>query len=490
MTAKWWDVDHFIFEEYKTSASSLAIYRVFFAAYILFFILPEHLWISRFPDSFFNPPVGLTLFFTGFPSASFFVVANALAILASVCLFFGYRTRISSVSLASLLLIINYWAYSFGKIDHDIFLIFIPLLMQQAGWGNAYSIDALRRRQTDAGSEGSKAWPVALMALLIGIGMMSAALPKLASGWLDPHSHAVRAHLLYNTFVTGRSTWFTQHALQIKSGLFWESLDYATVLIEGAFLLTVFRRRAFSIVCALACFFHLGIALTMEIAFVGNIVSYAACMDWSPLQPRLSGVLRLWIRVLNRMSTAWVLGCAVVIAAVYLRFGNPLQLPQEWDPVGVGICLLSCVVAGIFLIGVLRDWLSAPANSVILFDGFCGMCNGWVDFMLRHDRRSLYKFAPLQSESGQAILQRIGLPADFIDSFVLVEDERAYLESSAFLRGLRGLGLPYSLASVCILVPPFVRDRVYRFVAKHRLDWFGERDTCRIPSPEEAGRFL
>jgi predicted DCC family thiol-disulfide oxidoreductase YuxK/uncharacterized membrane protein YphA (DoxX/SURF4 family) len=488
--AKWWSVDHFIFEEYKTSTRSLGTYRILFAAYIVLLVLPEHLWVSRFPDSFLDPPTGLTLFFRGFPSAWFFLVANALAIMAGVGLLFGYRTRVASVSLALLMLVLNYWAYSFGKIDHDIFLILIPLLLQHAGWGNAYSVDASQRAKRGAPEGESRAWPIALMALMVGIGMMSAALPKLASGWLDPHTHAVRAHLLYNTFVTGRTNWFAEHALQIQSGVFWESLDYGTVLLEGAFLLTVFSRRAFYVVCALACFFHLGIALTMEIAFTGNIVAYAAVCDWSGVPARAGSVFHVWDRILSRLSGPLVLSLGAALAASYLRFGNPFQLPIEWDPIGVAICLLACLAATIFLGRMLRNWFWTPGRSVILFDGFCGLCNGWVDFVLRHDQRSLYKFAALQSPVGQEILQQLGLPSDFVDSFVLVEDQRAYFQSSAVLRALRGLGFPYALASACVVVPPALRNWIYRFVAAHRFDWFGKRTTCRIPTPEEAARFL
>jgi uncharacterized membrane protein YphA (DoxX/SURF4 family) len=362
MTVKQW-TDHFIFEEYKTSASSLGIYRVLFATYILLVDLPQHLWIAHFPDSFFNPPIGLTMFFTGFPGASFFLVVNALAIIAAVCLLFGYRTRTASTSFALSLLICNCWAYSFGKINHDIFLILIPLIMQHAGWGNAYSMDAQRRAAEGGTEEETSAWPMALMALVVGLGMMSAAAPKAASGWLDPHSHAVRAHVLFNDFVTGRSTWFTERLLQINSSVFWKFLDYEAVLIEAAFLLTVARRRAFRVVCALACFFHLGIALTMEIAYVPNIMAYAAFCEWSVLESQVGGLLSVWNRLLGRIAVPWLLGSGATVALVYLRFGNPLQLSQEWDPVGLAICTLSAFVAAVFLIGTVRSWFRTAASS-------------------------------------------------------------------------------------------------------------------------------
>jgi len=234
----------------------------------------------------------------------------------------------------------------------------------------------------------------------------------------------------------------------------------------------------------------LGIALSMEIAFVGNIIAYAAVADWSAFESRAGGMLRVWNRMLGGLSAWCVLGGGGVVAFVYLRFGNPLQFPQAWDPLGVTLCLLSSVVAAVFLMGLLRDWFRVPSRALILFDGFCGLCNGWVDFILGHDRRLLFRFAALQSPAGQEVLNRFGLPPDFIDSFVLVEDGRVYYRSSAFLRALRGLGLPYSLAAVFIVIPRVLRDQVYRVVAAHRLSWFGRRNTCRVPTSEEAGRFI
>jgi len=328
------------------------------------------------------------------------------------------------------------------------------------------------------------------MALIVGLAMMTAAVPKATSGWLDPHSYAVRAHMLSNVVVTGRSNWFAAQMFRIKSGLFWKFFDYSTLGIEAAFLFTLARRQAFRVVAALACFFHLGIALSMEIAFVANIIAYAAIADWSTVESHAGGVLRVWNRILGRLSGPLVLSGGTLVSVVYLRFGNPLQLPQEWDPLGTVLCALSAVVAGMFLMGFFRDRLRAPSRAVILFDGFCGLCNGWVDFILVHDHRLVFQFAALQSPTGREILSQFGLPPDFIDSFLLVEDGRIYYRSSAFLRALRGLGLPYSLAIVLIVIPRVLRDQVYRFVAARRLSWFGRRDTCRVPTPEEAGRFL
>lgn len=349
-------LDHFVFEEYKTSASSLGLYRILFAGYVLLLVFPQHLWVSNFPNSFFNPPVGLTMFFTGFPDYRFFMIVNVLSILAAVWLLFGYHTGIASISLALLWLTGNCWAYSFGKINHDILLILALPIMQAAGWGKAYSMDALSH--SPESEIQTRGWAVALMALIVALAMLTAAWAKLASGWPDPHSHAVQAHLLFNDLVVGRSNWFVKHILTIHLGTFWELLDDSTVLVESAFILTVLWRPAFRVVCALACFLHLGIALTMEIAYVANLIVYAAFCNWSVVEFRARNLLRAWNSMLGKLSAPWLLVFGGAIAFVYLRFGgNPLGLlfSAESDPVGVAICGLGSIIGAVFLIGAIRN---------------------------------------------------------------------------------------------------------------------------------------
>jgi len=367
VTANLRGLDHFIFEEYRAPKAGLGIYRLLFSTYVLTY-LPKHLWVSTFPNSFFDPPIGLTMFFAGFPGAYFFPLVNGLAILAAVCMLFGYRTRVASISFALLLFSCDAWGYSLGKIVHrDITLVFVPILMQFAGWGDTYSLDSRRRGGRFEEEERSADWPLALLALIVGMAMMTAALPKVTSGWLDPHAHAVRAHILSNVFVSGHANWFAEQMLRIRSGVFWKLCDYGTVSIEASFLLTVVRRRALRIVCAVACLFHLAITLTMQIAFVGNILAYAAVADWSVVESRVGGVLRMWNRILNKMSAPVIVGAGAALAFAYLRFGNPVQLPQQWDPLGTSICLLSALVAGGFLVGSVRDFASNRVKRGISF---------------------------------------------------------------------------------------------------------------------------
>jgi predicted DCC family thiol-disulfide oxidoreductase YuxK len=129
-------------------------------------------------------------------------------------------------------------------------------------------------------------------------------------------------------------------------------------------------------------------------------------------------------------------------------------------------------------------------TPLMLFDGTCGLCNGWVDFVIRFDRSGRFRFTPLQSETGRNMLAEVHLSPDYRDSIVLFQEGRIYTSSTAVLRILRELGLPFSLAYVFIVIPSFIREAVYRFIARNRYKWFGRRESCRLPTPEERERFL
>lgn len=129
-------------------------------------------------------------------------------------------------------------------------------------------------------------------------------------------------------------------------------------------------------------------------------------------------------------------------------------------------------------------------HPVLLFDGVCNLCNGAVQFIIRRDPRAVFRFAPLQSGSGAALLQRCGRKDDDIDTVVLVEEGRCYVRSSAALRVLKRLPFPWPLFYPLIAIPRPVRDAVYRWIATNRYSWFGKRDQCMIPTPDLRDRFL
>jgi predicted DCC family thiol-disulfide oxidoreductase YuxK len=136
-----------------------------------------------------------------------------------------------------------------------------------------------------------------------------------------------------------------------------------------------------------------------------------------------------------------------------------------------------------------------PAPATILFDGVCNLCNGFVQFVIRHDAAGQFRFAALQSEAARALLAAHGqllTPAAQADptSVLLVADGRVYSHSAAVLRIAGRLGGLWQLAAVGWLLPSPWRDALYRFVARHRYRWFGRQESCWLPTPELRGRFL
>ncbi|QKG56019.1 thiol-disulfide oxidoreductase DCC family protein [Hymenobacter sp. BRD128] len=140
--------------------------------------------------------------------------------------------------------------------------------------------------------------------------------------------------------------------------------------------------------------------------------------------------------------------------------------------------------------------MAASASATILFDGVCTLCNGFVQFVIRHDARGYFRFAALQSELGQALLAAHGQPATAAqvaspDSVILLEGGQLYAHSAAVLRIARQLGGPWRLAAaVGGWLPRRGRDAAYRFVARHRYRWFGRQESCLLPTPALRARFL
>ena len=131
------------------------------------------------------------------------------------------------------------------------------------------------------------------------------------------------------------------------------------------------------------------------------------------------------------------------------------------------------------------------AASVIVFDGVCVLCSRWVDFVLRRDLQGRYKFAAMQTASGRALLIEHGVDPDDPLSFLLLQDGKGYTDTDAIVRILRSFGPGWKLMGLLVsIVPRFVRDPLYRWIARNRYRMFGRREACRVPTPDIADRFL
>lgn len=136
------------------------------------------------------------------------------------------------------------------------------------------------------------------------------------------------------------------------------------------------------------------------------------------------------------------------------------------------------------------DTTRAETGAIIVFDGVCALCNGWVDFLLARDRRQRYRFAAMQSPAGRRLLAEHGLDPDDPASFLLLDRQGAHVDTDAILRVLAGLGGAWRVAGLGRWLPRAPRDRLYRLVARHRYRLFGRRQACRLPDPALAHRFL
>ena len=133
---------------------------------------------------------------------------------------------------------------------------------------------------------------------------------------------------------------------------------------------------------------------------------------------------------------------------------------------------------------------TAIPDNLIFFDGVCNLCNGFVQFVIKNDTEGKYRFGALQSPEAEAIFKTLGHEYTIPKTVILVQDGKLYQKSEAALRIARGLDFPWPLFYSFIVVPSFIRDWVYDFIARNRYRWFGKKDSCMIPTPELKSRFL
>jgi len=353
-------IDLWIFASYDVRLIDLAVYRILYASYVLLTCLPVAMWLPHAPRAFFSPPLSLAALFSTFPPAWLLVTLNVLLAFFLSLLLIGWYTRVASVATSLALLVLESWAYSLGKIDHDILLVITPLVLACSGWGDAVSLDALQRpvrdRNTPRGS-----WPLALLALLIGSAMFIAGWIKVSSGWLAASTRSTYGHLLYNFFVMGRSTWLAERSLGIDSFWLWKSADWFTVVLELGFICAMFRKQTMRIFIALACLFHCGVWLLFNIVFAPNVIVYGAFVSYADV-PRAQRLAEVAGRVsaFFRRTPAWmVLLTTFLLSLTAVVTGRPLQGVLGL-PVALIVILVGAMVGAGYLVRLAYATLLQP----------------------------------------------------------------------------------------------------------------------------------
>jgi predicted DCC family thiol-disulfide oxidoreductase YuxK len=146
-----------------------------------------------------------------------------------------------------------------------------------------------------------------------------------------------------------------------------------------------------------------------------------------------------------------------------------------------------------FGICFLWDFLKVIMSNnykIILFDGVCNLCNDAVTYIIKRDKKNVFKFAALQSEIGQELTSKFNIDTSKVDSIILIDGEKHYEKSSAALRIAKYLSGAYPLLFGFMVVPKFIRNAVYDYIAKNRYKWFGKKESCMIPTAELKSKFL
>lgn len=127
---------------------------------------------------------------------------------------------------------------------------------------------------------------------------------------------------------------------------------------------------------------------------------------------------------------------------------------------------------------------------IVLFDGVCNLCNGFINWVIDRDTKNRFLFTSLQSEVAKERLNEFGLNKQYLESIVAIKNGKLYKNSRAVLEIALSLKGIYSLLYVFIIIPTFIRDWIYKIIAKNRYKWFGVSDTCRMPTDDIKDRFL
>lgn len=130
-------------------------------------------------------------------------------------------------------------------------------------------------------------------------------------------------------------------------------------------------------------------------------------------------------------------------------------------------------------------------QKIILFDGVCNLCDAAVQFIIKHDKNNVFLYAPLQGETGQRILSQYHVDRSKMDSIILYsKDAGVAFKSTAALKIAAKLGFPLNLLAIFLIIPNFIRNWVYDYIAKNRYKWYGKKSECMIPTPQLKAKFL
>lgn len=132
----------------------------------------------------------------------------------------------------------------------------------------------------------------------------------------------------------------------------------------------------------------------------------------------------------------------------------------------------------------------ADDKPVIVFDGHCVLCSRWANTIIRHDKAKRFRLLAAQTPLGEALYAHYGMKSGDYDTNLLIQNGTARIKSDGTLAMMNILGGPWKLAGIFRIIPAPLRDKIYDVIAKNRLRWFGRKELCYLPRPEDKDRFL
>lgn len=443
----------------KAPPTRLALLRILVGAFTLWYLIPEQddlLKVARSDLKLFAP-VGVV--FHGPVAAELFHWLLRATILGAVCFTLGLWHRITGPVFGVLLLWLLCYRNSWSMIYHsDNLLVLHGLVLGFARSADALSLDAfLSRLRRGANASPPQpgwqyGWPVKLMCALVVSTYFVTAVAKLSGplgvSWVT--GRALRSQMA----VDGLRKELLGVAPNPVSYTLYDWLPLFTVLAAGSMIFELFaplalvNRRLGRIWACNAFLMHWGILIVMRITFAYQLSG----IIFAPFF-RIERILELPGKVLRRRTAA--------VTEAALPEPSPDFATQASVP-----------------------------RATLYYDGECGLCDRFVQFVLKHDPGEYFQFATLQSEAGREQLSRLGLPENDLRTVVLVEDGKSCVRSTATLRVCRRLAGFWPLLYAFIVIPKPLRDAAYALVARNRKRWFRTPAACPVMPPEWRRRFI
>jgi len=472
--------EEWIFNAYLCTSFQLGLFRIAFTFILIFFIgVPQFsIKIINFPDGFFNPPPLFGQFFSDIPPILYFKITDVILYIGFFCTLIGLLTKVCGIISASICIVNFGFIFSTGKIDHSFLVWFTLFMMSFSGWGKNFSIDSIIFNTKNIKVQ---MWPISLLSLSLGFAFFTAGLIKLVSGWLGSSDSMVRAFFLRNYYIQQKQDYMANFFENFNFQLFWEIGDWFTILFEIGFLVVVFQTSIFRFFTLLAIIFHGMIMLMMNISFHAFFSVYL--LFWTPLIPK-----QIVIRAQDifHKLTQNRLKLLSTILILFIFYFVRISISENVFATYKDILIFSAFILNLYILIInpkivfLKSEDQAKTN-IIKFDGVCNLCNGFVQFVINHDKNAYFKFSTLQDSHDDKKEYR---------AIILEKNGTISKKSTAFLEIVRKLSGLWPYLYLFILIPKPVRDFIYSTIAKNCYYWFGKRDVCMIPTPELKNRFI